>query len=150
MSCFGIRPVDRSCGSYGPGHQVHWIQAKKSAENPQPVIDVSIVVHPDGRVDFEGDELKLAMWNHDPGRLRYAVEYWGRCRVEAAIPSAGGARALRLPVQLGSVGRTNAVPSWCATAPGESASDFVARAMREDHGFTVPGRSLLAPDVVEG
>jgi hypothetical protein len=38
MSHYGIRPVDRSCGSYGPGHQVHWIQAKKSVENPQPVV----------------------------------------------------------------------------------------------------------------
>jgi hypothetical protein len=54
MSHYGIRAVDRSCGSYGPGHQVHWIQAKKSAENPQPVIHVSVVVHDDGRVDLEG------------------------------------------------------------------------------------------------
>jgi hypothetical protein len=29
-------------------------------------------------------------------------------------------------------------------APGESTPDFLARAMREDHDFTVPGRSLLA------
>jgi hypothetical protein len=29
-------------------------------------------------------------------------------------------------------------------------SDFLAPAMREDLGFTVPGRSLLAPDVVAG
>jgi hypothetical protein len=35
-------------------------------------------------------------------------------------------------------------------APGESTPDFLARTIREDHGFTVPGRSLLAPDVVEG
>jgi hypothetical protein len=33
--------------------------------------------------------------------------------------------------------------------PGESTPDFLARAMREDHGFTVPGRSFLALDVVE-
>jgi hypothetical protein len=32
MSHYGIRAIDRTCGSYGPGHQVHWIQAKKSAE----------------------------------------------------------------------------------------------------------------------
>ena len=55
MSHCGIRPVDRSCGSYGPGHQVHWIQAKKSWEDEQPMIDVSIMVHQNGRVDIEGD-----------------------------------------------------------------------------------------------
>jgi hypothetical protein len=104
MSHYGIRPVDRSCGSYGPGHQVHWIQAKKSVEEGQPVIDVSIVVHHDGRVDIEGDEMKLPLWNHDPERLRDAVDYWGRVGMEAAIPRAECARAFRLPIQLGSVG----------------------------------------------
>lgn len=74
---YAPRPVDRSCKSYFPGHQVHWIQAKKSMED-QPVIEVSIVVHHDGRVDVEGDELKLALWNHDPDRLRSALDYWGR------------------------------------------------------------------------
>jgi hypothetical protein len=41
MSHNGI-PVERSCGSYRPGHQVHWIQAKRASEKDQPVIDVSI------------------------------------------------------------------------------------------------------------
>ena len=44
-----IRSIDRSCRSYRPGHQVHWIQAKKSAEDQQPVIDVAVVVRDDGR-----------------------------------------------------------------------------------------------------
>ena len=34
-------------------------------------------------------------------------------------------------------------------APGESTSDFFARAAREDHCFTVPVQSLCAPDVPE-
>ena len=45
-----IRPIDRSCWSYRPGHQVHWIQAKKSVEEEQ-LIDMAITVHDDGRVD---------------------------------------------------------------------------------------------------
>ncbi|MDT5044352.1 MAG: hypothetical protein QOD88_2340 [Mycobacterium sp.] len=63
------------------------------------------------------------------------------------IPCAECAGIIRLSV--GSVGQTNAMPSGCATGPGESTPDFLARAMREDHGFTVPGRSFLALDVVE-
>jgi hypothetical protein len=46
-----IRPVDRSCKSYRHGHQVHWIQAKKSVAEEQPVIYVSAVVHDDGQID---------------------------------------------------------------------------------------------------
>ena len=42
------------------------------------MIGVSIVVHDDGRVDIQGDELKLAMWNHDPDRLQSAWDQWGR------------------------------------------------------------------------
>jgi hypothetical protein len=106
MSYYEIRPINRSCGSYGPGHQMHWIQAKKSWEDEQPMIDVSILVHHDGRVDIEGDELKLTMGNHDPERLRDAVDScgpWPR-GMEAAIPRAGSARALRLPLQFGRVG----------------------------------------------
>ena len=73
-----IRPIDRSCGSYRPGHQVHWIQAKKAVEEEQPVIDVAIVVHDDGRVDIQGGDLNLTAWNHDPQRLQSALDYWGR------------------------------------------------------------------------
>ena len=36
-----IRAIDRSCGSYRPGHQVHWIQAKKAVDEQPPVIDVT-------------------------------------------------------------------------------------------------------------
>jgi hypothetical protein len=61
-----IRATDRSCRSYRPGHQAHWIRAKKSVEDQQPVTDVAVVLHDDGRVGIEGDELKLTMRNHDP------------------------------------------------------------------------------------
>ena len=70
-----IRPIDRSCWSYRPGHQVHWIQANKSVEEEQ-LIAMAITVHDDGRVDIEGDELKLAMWNHNPDRLQSAWDQW--------------------------------------------------------------------------
>ena len=78
MSHKEIRPVDRSCKAYRPGHQVHWIQAKKSAEDGQPAIYVSVVVHDDGQIDIEGHDLSLVMWNHDPARLRSALGYRAR------------------------------------------------------------------------
>jgi hypothetical protein len=148
MSHYGIRAIDRTCGSYGPGHRVHWIQAKKSAEEG-PVIHVSVVVHDDGRVDLEGHELNLTMWNHDPGRLQYLLDYGGRAVWKPrfhvlAVPGPSGylfnlaSSDKRTPCHLGA-----------RQAPGESTADFLARAMREDHGFTVRGRSILAPDVVE-
>ena len=36
-------PRNRSCGSYGPGHLMHWIQGKKSHEDGQPIIKVKVV-----------------------------------------------------------------------------------------------------------
>jgi hypothetical protein len=64
-----MRAIDRSCPSYRPGHQVHWIQAKKAVEEDQPVIHVAIVVQDDGRVGIQGDNLNLTVWKHDPQRL---------------------------------------------------------------------------------
>ena len=78
MSHKEIRPVDRSCASYRPGHQVHWIQGLRSANEEQPVSYVSVVVHDDGRVDVEGYDLSLVMWNHDPARLQSALSYRAR------------------------------------------------------------------------
>ena len=55
----------RSCASYHPGHQVHWIHAKKAHE-PQPEITVVVTVHDDGHVELDGDDLHLSLWHHDP------------------------------------------------------------------------------------
>jgi hypothetical protein len=78
MSNYGIRPINRSCGSYGPGHQMHWIQAKKSHEDRQPIHKVRIVaVHDDGQVEIEGHDLKLTLWYHDPDQLRSALRFGG-------------------------------------------------------------------------
>lgn len=87
-------PVHR-CGSYGAGHEVHWIQALHSSRDgeipPEPgrLVDVS----PDGtlRVQIGGTVRKL--WNHDPERLTWlatrndgAVTYqprWSLLRTES-------------------------------------------------------------------
>jgi hypothetical protein len=69
-------PRSRSCGSYGPGHLMHWIQLKKSHEDGQPIIKVKVVaVHEDGRVEIEGNDLKLTLWYHDPDHLRSAPRF---------------------------------------------------------------------------
>jgi hypothetical protein len=73
----GVLPVDHSCTSYGPGHQPHFIQCRKSWEDGQPLFDVTVVVHDDGRVDLHGEDLDVAMWNHDPARLQCAADSWG-------------------------------------------------------------------------
>ena len=70
---------NRSCGSYGPGHLMHWIQAKKSHEDARPIIKVKVVaVHEDGHVEIEGHDLKLTLWYHDPDHLRSALIFGGR------------------------------------------------------------------------
>ena len=106
MSHKEIRPVDRSCASYRPGHQVHWIQGLRSANEEQPVSYVSVVVHDDGRVDVEGYDLSLVMWESRSCPPAVGIE----------LPSAGGMEAalsrpecVRLHIQHVTSGRTNAV-----------------------------------------
>jgi hypothetical protein len=115
------------------------------------MIDVSIMVHHDGRVDLEGYELKVTMWNHDPDRLRDVVDYRGRGRAVwkprfhvLAVPGPSG-----YLFNLAALDKRTPCHPGARPAPGESTSDFVARAMREDHGFTVPLSSYRLTEVVE-
>src|SRR6185503_10986499 len=55
MSHSNIRQIPRSCVSYHPGHQLHWIHAKKAHE-PRPEITV-VTIHDDRRVELDGDDL---------------------------------------------------------------------------------------------
>ena len=81
-------PRNRSCGSYGPGHLMHWIQAKKSHEDAQPIIKVKVVaVHDDGRADIESHDLKLTLWHHDPDHLRSALCFGGRQTIPSSSQS---------------------------------------------------------------
>ena len=70
---------DRSCGSYRPGHLMHWIQMKKSREDDQPIIPVKVVaVQDDGRVDIDSSDGELTLWFHEPSRIRSVVEQCAR------------------------------------------------------------------------
>jgi hypothetical protein len=94
----------------------------------------------------------VTLWNHHPERLRDAVDYAGRGRVVSkprfhvlAVPGPSG-----YLFNLAGLDQRTPCHPGAQQAPGEPTPDFLARAMREDHGFTVPGRSLLAPEAVEG
>ncbi len=148
---YGISEIDRSCGSYGPGHQVHWIQAKKSWEEGPEITVSKLVVHADGLVDLKGPELELTMWNHDPDRLRSVLndhdrraDWKPRFHV-LAVPGPSG-----YLFNLAALHQRTPCHPGARRAAGEPTSDFVVRAAREDHGVTVPLRSLLAPDVAAG
>jgi hypothetical protein len=140
------RPIKPSCGIFLPGHTVHWIQGKKSAEPWQPVIPVSFVVHDDGLVDIEGSDLKLTLWNHGPGLLRSEF-------------SSGGGRAVWKPrfhvlAVPGPSGRVfnmarpdERTPCRQRVRPreGEPVEEYILRAMHEDGGYIIRGSDLVAP-----
>src|ERR1700739_2270763 len=80
MSHYAI-PIDQSCGSYRPGHQVHWIHAKKASEKDQPLIAVSVTFRGDGWVDIEGRDLSLTLWTHEATRLHQC----SACRAQTTV-----------------------------------------------------------------
>ncbi len=64
-----------SCGSFTPGHDVHYIQALRSAndaENP-PTPGKLVDISADGTLVVEIDNEQLRLWNHDPSRLERLV-----------------------------------------------------------------------------
>ena len=138
---------NRSCGSYGPGHLMHWIQGKKSHEDGQPIIKVKVVaVHDDGRVEIEGDDLKLTLWYHDPDRLRSALTFGGRAEWKPKyhvlyVISSGS-------FNLATVDTVEPCVLAIRRRPTETTRQFIERAMRENHGYTVPQHWLADLDAV--
>ena len=140
-------PRNRSCGSYGPGHLMHWIQGKKSHEDGQPIIKVKVVaVHDDGRVEIQGDDLKLTLWYHDPGHLRSALCFGGRAEWKPKyhvlyVISSGS-------FNLTTLDKVGACKPPIRRETTETTRQFIERAMRENHGYTVPARWLADLDAI--
>jgi hypothetical protein len=117
------------------------------------VIRVSVAVHLSGLVQPRGDGLSLQCWNHTPAAIQAslprnpdnAVVWWMPEWHVLSFSAHGGGLFSLAPLDQ----RTPCHPG-ARQAPGEFTPDFLARATREDHGFTVPGRSILAPDMEEG
>lgn len=122
------------CGSFGPGHQIHWIQAKKSREPGQPVVAVKVVaVHDDGRIELEGRDLVITRWHHDVTALRRAGTraVW-RPRFHVLALASGVELNLGAPEEV-----TPCLPP-IHRGPAETVRRYIERAMRENHGYTVP------------
>jgi hypothetical protein len=126
---------------------MHWIQGKKSHEQGQPIIKVKVVaVHDDGRVEIQGDDLKLMLWYHDPDHLRSALCFGGRAEWKPKyhvlyVISSGS-------FNLTTLDKVEACkpPIRCETT--ETTRQFIERAMRENHGYTVPARWLADLDAI--
>jgi hypothetical protein len=110
------------------------------------VIRVSVVVRPSGLVQLRGDGLSLECWKHTPAAIQASLPrnpdhaaVWWKPEWQLLSFSAHGGGLFSLAVM---DERTPCHPGVPQT-PGESIPDFLARAMREDHGFTVLGRARL-------
>jgi hypothetical protein len=126
---------------------VHWIQGKKSHEPGQPIIKVNVVaVHDDGRVDIEGDDLSLTLWNHNADRLRSALNSGGRAEWKPRfhvlyVVTVGSFSLARLDEV------EPCVPP-IRRRPAETTRQYIELAMRENHGYTAPGHWLHDLDAI--
>jgi hypothetical protein len=120
---------------------MHRIQGKKSHEDGQPIIQVKVVaVRADGNVEIEGDDLKLTLWYHDPDDLRSALCFGGRAEWKPKyhvlyVISSGS-------FNLAVLDEVEACKPPIRRRPTETTRHFIERAMRENHGYTVPARWL--------
>lgn len=138
---------NKRCGSYGPGHQMHWVQTRKADDPEQPLIRVKVVaVHDDGSVDIEGDGLNLRLWHHDADPLREALRFGGyaewKPKFHALYVVSVGWFSLATP------GQAQPCVSPARRRPTETTRQFIERAMRENHGYTVPERWLTDLDAI--
>lgn len=66
--------TDKRCEKYGPGHWVHWIHHRKSAEEPGIGIPVQVIADHSGLFTLQGHDLQLQCWNHRPALVRNALQ----------------------------------------------------------------------------
>jgi hypothetical protein len=68
-------PAPVFCGSYWPGHVVHWIPGLHAANDPDPDTEQGRIVRveQDGIVVLEFDGVEVTLWNHEPERLQVAA-----------------------------------------------------------------------------
>jgi hypothetical protein len=126
---------------------MHWIQGKKSHEDGQPIIKVKVTaVHDDGRAEIEGHDLKLTLWYHDPDHLRSALCLGGgaewRPKYHVLYVISGGS------FNLATLDQVEACKPPIRRRPTETTRQFIERAMRQNHGYTVPARWLADLDVI--
>ena len=97
-----------------------------------------------GRVEIEGDDLKLTLWYHDPDRLRSALIFGGRAEWKPKfhvlyVISSGS-------FNLATVDKVEPCVPAIRRRPTETTRQFIGRAMRENHGYTVPQHWLVDLD----
>ena len=140
-------PRNRSCGSYGPGHFTHWIQVKKSHQDEQPIIKVKVTaLHDDGRVEIEGQDLRLTLWYHNPDRLRSTLSVGDRAEWKPkyhVLQTISGA-----PFNLATLDKAAPCKPPIRRESAETTRQFIERAMAENHGYTVPARWLADLDAI--
>lgn len=59
----------RRCGSYAPGHQMHYIQVMPELRGEDPGVPVEAEVEPDGWITLTSGDGVERVWTHDPQRL---------------------------------------------------------------------------------
>ena len=105
-----------------------------------------VAVHDDGRVEIEGHDLKLTLWYHDPDHLRSAPCFGGRAEWKPKyhvlyVISSGS-------FNLAALDRVEPCVPPIRRRPTETTRQFIERAMRENHGYTVPQRWLADLDAI--
>lgn len=116
------RPVPRArtCGSYTPGHDVHFIQARLSRESSPESRTTIEAIDDDGTIHLADG---TTLWNHDPKRLRLVVEHFG----PAATIRTRGVLALQSYLFCVAPTPDPCRPTAPGPLPGESLIDEVIR-----------------------
>jgi hypothetical protein len=150
-----------SCGLYLPGHDVHWIQAKRSVQEQtqRPSMPGRLLeTQPEGLVIIEVQRVIYQLWNHDTDRIQDlvaanqgAISYqpgFGLLRTAASLTSSGTAEqstpATGASFYLFCVADAN--DPKLRPCPTNAPSGDLVDLLRNAGGFSVPGGEARTVD----
>jgi hypothetical protein len=131
-----IPPVTR-CGSFHPGHEVHWIQALGAEGDPETG-EGSALVDSEGWITISLDNGRTERrWTHEPTRLAKALEACGsrvvlRTRSVLGVPSEDGMYTFSVDHR----------PSSCPSADEDQDEESLEEQLTKRGGFTISGDEL--------
>jgi hypothetical protein len=138
-----IRKSVLPCDLYVPGHQVHYIQAKRAALGDDPVSWGRLdSIDREGVITVEFLDRVERYWNHRPEEIQRVAQRGDKVRIARRWGLLSVHRRFEKLITV-CIADADAPLRPCSVADGPTALDDLSERLLDRGGFIVPGRDVV-------